>query len=305
MRDRSAIHSSRPSLVFAGEMVGWRNLIGLMPYTDIYKAHRKNIAKATGTNASVSVFDRIQETEAAHFLLSLLNSPDDLFSHIRKEAGSVILKITYGYTTKAHGYDPLVELAGKTMVDFAEVTVPGRFAVDIFPFLRFLPDWCPGTGFKNTARRMALQLRQCVNQPYEFVKQQMREGKHKISFLSQAIEHIGSEAGMETYHRWSALSMYLGGADTTVASLMTFFLAVIVFPEVQKKAQEELDRVIGSSRLPVSADREKLLYIEAIMKETHRWHPIAPMGLAHSSIEEDVCRGYRIPKGALLMPNVW
>lgn len=86
---------------------------------------------------------------------------------------------------------------------------------------------------------------------------------------------------------------------------MTFFLAMTVFPEVQKKAQEELDRVIGSSRLPVSADRAKLPYIEAIMKETHRWHPVLPMGLPHASIEEDVCRGYRIPKGAVLLPNNW
>jgi len=86
---------------------------------------------------------------------------------------------------------------------------------------------------------------------------------------------------------------------------MTFFLAMTVFPEVQKKAQEELDRVIGSDRLPVSADRPNLPYIEAVMKETHRWHLVLPMGLPHSSVEEDVCRGYRIPKGAILLPNNW
>ena len=86
---------------------------------------------------------------------------------------------------------------------------------------------------------------------------------------------------------------------------MTFFLAMNAFPEVQKKAQEELDRVIGSGRLPVSADRDNLPYIMAVMKETHRWHPVAPMGLPHTSTAEDVCQGYRIPKGAMLMPNTW
>jgi cytochrome P450 len=80
---------------------------------------------------------------------------------------------------------------------------------------------------------------------------------------------------------------------------------MIVFPEVQKKAQEEIDRVIGSSRVPVSADRENLPYCEAIMLETHRWHQVLPMCLPHSSTEEDVCRGYRIPKGAILLPNNW
>lgn len=86
---------------------------------------------------------------------------------------------------------------------------------------------------------------------------------------------------------------------------MTFFLAMNAFPEVQKKAQQELDRVIGSGRLPVCADRDNLPYIMAVMKETHRWHPVAPMGLPHASIAEDVCKGYRIPKGAMLMANTW
>lgn len=211
-------------------------------------------------------------------------------------------------------------MAGKTMHEFAESTVPGKWAVDIFPFCKYLradtrnisdnnkvkyaPEWMPGTGFKETARQMAAQLQQTTEQPYQFVKQQMREQKHKVSFLSQAIEDIPSPE-MERLHKWSASSMYLGGADTTVSSLMTFFLAMTLFPEVQIKAQEELDRVIGGSRLPVSADRERLPYIEAIMKETHRWHPVAPMALPHASTKEDVIRGYRIPKGALLLPNNW
>ncbi|KAI4666122.1 uncharacterized protein J4E78_003589 [Alternaria triticimaculans] len=268
LRDRSAIHSSRPSQTFSGDI----------------------------TNVSVSVFDKAQETEAAHFLLNLLESPDKLFDHIRKEAGSVILKITYGYTAVANGNDPFVDMAAKTMEQFADATVPGKWSVDIFPFC---------TGFKDTARRMAAQLSQCTNQPYEFVKKQMREKRHSPSFLSQCIEGLGSDAEMEFVHKWTALALYLGGADTTVSSIMTFFLAMTVFPEVQKKAQEELDRVIGGGRLPVSKDRESLPYIEAIMKETHRWHLVAPMCLPHCSTEEDTCRGYRIPKGSILLPNNW
>lgn len=80
------------------------------------------------------MFDHVQEAESVHFLLNLLDSPDMLFDHIRKEAGSVILKMTYGYTTEPHGNDPFVDLAAKTMVQFAEATVPGRWMVDILPF---------------------------------------------------------------------------------------------------------------------------------------------------------------------------
>lgn len=54
-----------------------------------------------------------------------------------REAGTVILKVAYGYQTKAEGKDPLVELAGKTMVQFADATVPGRWLVDILPFCEY------------------------------------------------------------------------------------------------------------------------------------------------------------------------
>lgn len=91
----------------------------------------------------------------------------------------------------------------------------------------------------------------------------------------------------------------------TVSALMTFFLAMLMFPEVQKRAQDEIDNVIGGGRLPTSADRDALPYIEAIMKETHRWHQVLPMCIPHTSTEEDVCRGYRIPKGSILLPNNW
>lgn len=80
--------------------------------------------------------------------------------------------------------------------------------------MRYLPEGLPGTAFKATGRKYANALQQCVDLPFEFVKKQMREGRHKTSYLSQAIEDIGSDAEMEFIHKWSALSLFTGGADT-------------------------------------------------------------------------------------------
>ncbi|KAJ4289086.1 hypothetical protein N0V90_011428 [Kalmusia sp. IMI 367209] len=305
LRDRSNIHSSRPHQNFSCDLVGWKNATAMTPYNDYWKIQRKNIAKVASSNVSVSVFDRVQEEEAAHFLMNVLAAPDKLFEHIRTEAGTVILKITYGYTAKNRGQDPLVDLAGKAMWTFAESTVPGKWAVDIFPFLKYLPEGFPGTAYRKTGREMHKILSDCAEKPYAFVKQQMRENRAKTSFLSQAIETIGADEYMEFVHKWTALALFTGGADTTVSSLMTFFLAMTLYPEVQKKAQEELDRVIGIGRLAVAADKDSLPYINAVMLETHRWHPVTPMGLPHTSDAEDVCKGYRIPKGAMLLANTW
>ena len=168
--------------------------------------------------------------------------------------------------------------------------------------MEYLPDWLPGTSFKKTARQMSAQLKKTTELPYHLVKQQMHENRHKPSFLSQAIETC--DPSMEYLHKITACSMYLGGADTTVSALQTFFLVMMLFPDVQKKAQEELDRV-ANGRLPTSADRDNLPYIRALVTETHRWHPVGPMAIPHAATKEDTINGYRIPKGALLIPNTW
>ena len=87
--------------------------------------------------------------------------------------------------------------------------------------------------------------------------------------------------------------------------MTTFFLAMVLHPQVQLKAREEIDRVVGDNRLPTVRDRENLPYIEAVLKEVFRFHPIAPMGLPHLVTEDDFYEGYLIPKGAIIVPNIW
>lgn len=78
-----------------------------------------------------------------------------------------------------------------------------------------------------------------------------------------------------------------------------------LFPEVQKKAQAEIDAVIGSGRLPTMEDRDQLPYCNAIASEALRWHSVAPTGVPHRVLEDDIFNGYFIPKGSLVMANVW
>jgi cytochrome P450 len=87
--------------------------------------------------------------------------------------------------------------------------------------------------------------------------------------------------------------------------MATFFLAMVLHPEVQLKAREEIDGVVGDNRLPTVQDRKHLPYVEAVLKEVFRFHPIAPMGLPHLVTEDDVYEGHLIPKGAMLIPNIW
>lgn len=75
-------------------------------------------------------------------------------------------------------------------------------------------------------------------------------------------------------------------------------------PEVQKKAQAEIDAVIGSHRLPTLDDKGSLPYVERLIKEVYRINATVPL-VPHSLDTDDIYNGYRIPKGAWVMANMW
>ena len=97
---------------------------------------------------------------------------------------------------------------------------------------------------------------------------------------------------------------YAAGADTTVSTLTTFFLAMTMHPEAQKRAQAELDVVVGD-RLPTFADKDTLPYVTAVMKEVLRWLPVLPMAVPHRAVKSDQYKGYFIPAGASILGNTW
>lgn len=71
--------------------------------------------------------------------------------------------------------------------------------------------------------------------------------------------------------------MLIRGSQT-VSVLSTFFLALTLFPEAQRRAQAELDAVVGPDRLPEYADRDQLPYVDALCMELMRWKLVTPFG---------------------------
>lgn len=96
----------------------------------------------------------------------------------------------------------------------------------------------------------------------------------------------------------------LGGA-TTQGVLSFWLLAMVLYPDTQQPAWEELDAVVGRGRPPRWEDCEKMPYLLATVRETLRWRPTLPCGLMHVASEDIHYQGRLIPKGAILVPNVW
>jgi len=92
------------------------------------------------------------------------------------------------------------------------------------------------------------------------------------------------------------------GLETTSSIMEVFTLAAIIAPDAMRKAQEELDRVVGQDRLPLFKDRDDLPYMSAVVEETQRWRIISPLMFPHGMMEDDTYMGYTIPKGATVFP---
>lgn len=104
---------------------------------------------------------------------------------------------------------------------------------------------------------------------------------------------------------YAAGTLVEAGSESTSTVINSWLLACLLYPHTMKAAQEELDRVIGSDRMPTFEDEPNLPYIRALAKETLRWRPITKFGTNHSCTEDDWYEGYFIPKGSVVMLNWW
>jgi cytochrome P450 len=100
----------------------------------------------------------------------------------------------------------------------------------------------------------------------------------EAAHTSMASLMLDSVLGDEQLVKDVAGVFYLAAHDTTVAAVTSFCLAVLVYPEVQKRVQEELDRVVGRSRLPEYSDKADLPYLDGVIRECFRWIPVVPQG---------------------------
>lgn len=99
--------------------------------------------------------------------------------------------------------------------------------------------------------------------------------------------------------------MITAGMDTTVITVEWAMAEIVKNPRVQDKAQEELDRVIGSNRIITEADFPSLPYLNALVKEALRLHPPTPLMLPHKASASVKLGGYDVPKGSVVHVNVW
>ncbi|KAF8653529.1 hypothetical protein AX16_003913 [Volvariella volvacea WC 439] len=302
LEKRGSIYSNRPFFHMA-DLAGLQGrAMSLLPNDDRFRAYRKFFAKVMGNMANLRKYDRIEEEESQRFARRVLAKPEGFLTHVKYFAAAVIMRVTYGYQVKEYD-DQYVDLVQATVKRISQIIAPGRYLVEQIPLLRYIPDWFPGARFKRAAKEHAELYQRTANEPYNWTRSQM-EIKSIDSFVSDNLDEELGEVAVDRL-KWCASAMYAGGGDTTVAAIQAFFFAMAKYPEVQARAQAEIDSVVGNDRLPSLKDWDNLPYIRALVWEVLRWHSIGPLGIPHVSTEDDVYDGYFISKGTRVLVNIW
>ncbi|KAJ7917471.1 cytochrome P450 [Mycena leptocephala] len=298
---RSALYSDRPHLPMVMDLMGWDFTIG-----DEWRTHKRLLNKSFNITAS-RTYEPHELTVTRTLLQRLLDTPDDFLPHLRQMAGEFVMSMSYGIDVLPSN-DPYIALARDAVHTFSVANTPGRYLVNQFPLLKHIPAWFPGAKFKRDPAEWRKLARGMIELPFSETKRQMQADTAQPSFTAESLRALAQDEGLyyqEHHVKATAGTIFFAGADTTVAALSTFILAMLANPEAQRIAQAEIDSVTEQTRLPTFEDRDSLPYIAALIKEVHRWEPVAPFALPRLLTTEDECRGYRLPAGSIILPNVW
>ncbi|KAI8974507.1 cytochrome P450 [Trametes punicea] len=295
---RSANYSDRWQSV----MINLTNLDWMVVFKNYgpeWRTHRRELRNSFNSDMMTQYYPLLLEI-TRQMLHSLLTNPAEFSAHVKFSFAAVILRIVYGLDA-AQGEKKYYRLAERLAIIAEKIGTPGEHVVEAFPWMQKLPSWLPGTGFRPLARTYKEEVVDIRDHLFDSAKEAMTIGGVKESMVTRLVE----EHVEEDLARSLTATIYAAGGDTTNAAVHAFFLAMAMHPQVQRKAQAELDAVVGPDRLPDFSHQRSLPYVNATLKEVLRWHVVGPIGVPHCSLADDEYRGYRIPGGSIVIANQW
>ncbi|KAF1944974.1 cytochrome P450 [Clathrospora elynae] len=297
---RGSIYSSRPDM-YLGEIVSGGMRMVLMQYGETWRMIRKIIHNNLNITAA-KAYVPYQDLENRAMLLGFLESPDLFIDHIRRYTTSLTTQMVFGFrTTSIH--DPKLLQLFSGFEKFSEIIGKQTAALlDVFPVLRVLPDFA--LPLRKYAKKLHERESELYIGHYLKVKKAIKSGDANPCFCLDLVRVQDEEKFSDAFAGYISGTLLEAGSDTTAATLVGFVQAMVLFPEVAKAAQEELDRVCGD-RFPTLDDEPNLPYIRGCVKESLRWMPTAILGVPHAVIRDDEYMGYKIPKDAGVTFNVW
>ncbi|KAJ7914752.1 cytochrome P450 [Mycena leptocephala] len=302
MDKRSGTTADRPPLYIVHHTTGGLHM-ALGRYTQTWKTLRKTAATILTSQAAARHLP-IQRAEATQLLYNILCSPQaslSFYTDIQRYSISVILSVLYGKRVPRYETSEIAAFF-KVTHEWSHLVEPGATPpVDAIPLLKFVPEqWAK---WKRDCKRVRNLQRALYFGWVDETKGILRRGEGNGSYVEEVLarqEELGIDDEKIGYFGGALVET---GSDTTSSYLQSLVLALVAYSDAQKKAHEEIDRVVGEHRMPTLEDLEYMPYICAMILETHRFRPGAPLNIPHATLAAEEYQGYIIPKGAIIFVN--
>ncbi|KAK8596778.1 hypothetical protein V6N12_065257 [Hibiscus sabdariffa] len=311
--------SSRSKMAAAQHMGYNYAMFGFSPYGQYWREMRKITMLEVLSNHRIEQLKKVFVSEIEGSLKDLYKFwvdkkqgeagrvPVEMKKRFSDLTLNVILRTVAGkrYSGVAKEEQQVVSRYRKALRDFFYLS--GIFVIgDAVPFLRKLDLGGYEKWMKKTAKELDDVIAGWLNDHRKSGR--WDESKNEKDFMDvmnsvlKGADLAGYDA--DTINKATSLNMILAGSDTTTVTLIWALSLLLNKPHLLKKAQEELDVHVGKDRFVQESDISKLVYIQAIVKETLRMYPPAPLSAPRELSESCSIGGYEIPKGTRLIVNL-
>ncbi|KDQ22589.1 hypothetical protein PLEOSDRAFT_1050622 [Pleurotus ostreatus PC15] len=199
--------------------------------------------------------------------------------------------------------DPVILRVNHFTERALKAAIPGAYLVEYFTWMEHLPRWmCAWRRYAEDAFKRDSVLFENL---FADVVTRLKSGDQRPSVAATIITEQEKKNLTDKEAAWVSATLYAAGAETTSGQLAWFMEAMVLYPEVQARAQAEIDRVVGRDRMPTFQDYDHLPYIKAMVKETLRWNGVGRLGVPHRLAQDDWYEGHFIPKDTICLVNVW
>ncbi|KAF5019942.1 hypothetical protein F66182_8039 [Fusarium sp. NRRL 66182] len=299
---RSASTNERGEHYIAHDILGDGNRILQMHYGPKWRLSRKLYHRLLTATVAKAYLPYL-ELESKKMLYDLSTNPNEFLFHIKRYTNSTAMMMTYGRRVPEVSNPTMREILQSLEKTSSIIQVTSAALADAYPIMRKLPDFLFPA--KKKAREHTKTEMRIYLGLWNRVKSDMAAGTQKPCFTADLLRIQEKEGFDDTRGAYISSGALEAGTGTSSNNLLGFIQAMVLFPEVLKEAQRELDTVVGEHRLPSLDDRPNLPYLRSCVKESLRWMPPVIVGIPHCLSTDETYMGYTLPKGAELLINVW
>ncbi|KAK9041047.1 hypothetical protein V6N11_016171 [Hibiscus sabdariffa] len=198
----------------------------------------------------------------------------------------------------------------KFIKEFSTVVATVTAVSEVFPFLKWMDTWSSQVrSMKRISMEMGSLIETWIDE-HELKKPKPGANNNHQDFIDVMLSKIMDDDSMYGHTRQKIIKatitmLIAAGIETTAIAMIWILSNLMNNRQALKRAQQELDLKIGRDRWAEESDMEGLVYLQAIIKETFRLYPPAPLLIPHVPMEDCCVRGYHVPKGTRLFVNAW